>query len=89
MFASSVEKYLAQIDDAWRARDLKNVRDVAHTLKSSSANLGALKLSQCCVDIETVIRDQTGDDLGPLIAELRTAADKVLIALPLLLEAGQ
>jgi CheY-like chemotaxis protein/HPt (histidine-containing phosphotransfer) domain-containing protein len=89
MFASSVEKYLAQIDDAMRANDLKNVRDVAHTLKSSSANLGALKLSQCCVDIETVVRDQTGADLGSLILQLRTEADKVLAALPLLLEAGQ
>ncbi len=89
MFAASVEKYLAQIDDANRAGDFKNVRDVAHTLKSSSANLGALKLSQCCVEIETVIRDQTGGDLGPLIMELRAVADKVLIALPLLLEAGQ
>jgi CheY-like chemotaxis protein/HPt (histidine-containing phosphotransfer) domain-containing protein len=89
MFASSVEKYLAQIDDAMRANDLKNVRDVAHTLKSSSANLGALKLSQCCVDIETVIRDQTGADLGSLILQLRTEAEKVLAALPLLLEAGQ
>jgi two-component system sensor histidine kinase/response regulator len=89
MFAASVEKYLGQIDDAWRAGDLKNVRDVAHTLKSSSANLGALKLSQCCVEIETVIRDQTGVDLGPLILELRTEANRVLIALPLLAEAGR
>jgi HPt (histidine-containing phosphotransfer) domain-containing protein len=89
MFASSVDKYIGQIEDAWRAGDLKNVRDVAHTLKSSSANLGALKLSQCCVEIETVIRDQTGNDLSPLIIDLREQAARVLVALPLLLEAGR
>ena len=89
MFANSVDKYLGQLEDAWRAGDLKTVRDVAHTMKSSSANLGALKLSHSCVEIETVIREQTGDDLGPLIIALQEEAKRVLAALPLLLEAGQ
>lgn len=89
MFANSVDKYVGQLEDAWRAGDLKTVRDVAHTMKSSSANLGALKLSHSCVEIETVIREQTGDDLGPLIIALQNEANRVLAALPLLLEAGQ
>ncbi|RZL08181.1 MAG: response regulator, partial [Rubrivivax sp.] len=89
MFANSVDKYIGQLEDAWGAQDLKTVRDVAHTMKSSSANLGALKLSHCCVEIETVIREQTGDDLGPLINALREEAARVIQALPLLLEAGQ
>jgi len=89
MFSASVDKYVAQLEDAWRAGDLKGVKDTAHTLKSSSANLGALKLSQCCVEIESVIRDQTGDDLRPLLDDLRTQAARVQVALPLLQEAGR
>ena len=89
MFANSVDKYIGQLEDAWGARDFKTVRDVAHTMKSSSANLGALKLSHTCVEIETAIREQTGDDLGPLIIALQKEAARVISALPLLLEAGQ
>ena len=88
MFANSVDKYIGQLEDAWRAGDLKTVRDVAHTMKSSSANLGALKLSHSCVEIETVIREQTGDDLGPLIIALQDEAKRVIAALPLLREAA-
>ncbi len=87
MYASSVDKYLTQLEDAWRAQDRKVVKDVAHTLKSSSANLGALKLSQACVEIESVIREETGDDLTPLIQHLREEAAVVVAALPLLREA--
>jgi two-component system sensor histidine kinase/response regulator len=84
MYASSVDKYLSQLDDACRANDLKVIKDVAHTLKSSSANLGALKLSQVCAEIEAVIRDETPTDLTPMIQTLRHEAAKALAALPML-----
>jgi len=84
MYASSVDKYLAQLDDACRANDRKVIKDVAHTLKSSSANLGALKLSHICAEIEAVIRDETPTDLTPMIQTLRQEAAKALAALPML-----
>jgi len=40
--------------------DLELIRTSAHTLKSSSAYLGATKLSDCCRDIENAARD--GDE---------------------------
>jgi HPt (histidine-containing phosphotransfer) domain-containing protein len=41
---------------------LNVVRHVSHTLKSSSASLGALNLAERCAEIETLARiGQTGD----------------------------
>ncbi len=87
MFASSVDKYLAQLDAAQQSQDARTIRDVAHTLKSSSANLGALKLSQACVEIENAIREETGEDLTEMIQRLHHEARTVLAALPSLAEA--
>ncbi len=84
MYAASLDKYFGQMDDACRANDRRVIQDVAHTLKSSSANLGALKLAHVCVEIETVIRDQTPVDLMPMIQLLKQEAAKVLKALPML-----
>jgi HPt (histidine-containing phosphotransfer) domain-containing protein len=86
MLSTSVDKYLHQLEDAWRAEDLKTIKDVVHTLKSSSANVGALKLSQCCVDIEHALKDPKQTDLVTLIVKLRDSARTVQAALPLLLE---
>jgi len=86
MLSTSVDKYLHQLEDAWRAEDLKTIKDVVHTLKSSSANVGALKLSQCCVDIEHALKDPKQTDLVTLIVKLRDSARSVQAALPLLLE---
>lgn len=49
--------------------DLAAVRHVAHTLKSASASLGALSLSQRCADIEAAAR--AGE--GPLLPALTSA----------------
>jgi two-component system sensor histidine kinase/response regulator len=89
MYASSVDKYLSQLDDACRANDRKVIKDVAHTLKSSSANLGALKLSHICAEIEAVIRDETPTDLTPMIHTLRLEAARALAALPMLTGAAR
>ena len=58
-FSNSLERLLP---DLARARagatlDLAMVRHVSHTLKSSSASLGAMALSARCAQIETLARD--------------------------------
>jgi HPt (histidine-containing phosphotransfer) domain-containing protein len=89
MFATSVDKYLVQLASARQAQDRRAIKDVAHTLKSSSANVGALKLSQICVEIENAIRDDNGLPLEPMIDRLEVEARYVVAALPLLLEASR
>lgn len=68
--------------------DLAAIRHVAHTLKSSSASLGALKLSQRCAEIETMARQGQTEGLDILldgmhdeVAQVREAL-KELLATP-------
>jgi HPt (histidine-containing phosphotransfer) domain-containing protein len=62
-FAASTSRLLPQMKDALVAGDTGAVRHVAHTLKSSSASIGAIKLSQLCADIEAMIRLDTLEGL--------------------------
>jgi hypothetical protein len=74
-FASSLERLLP---DLARARsgplDLTAVRQVSHTLKSSSASLGAVVLSNRCARIEAQARDGNTDGLD---AELDAMLDDI------------
>jgi two-component system, sensor histidine kinase and response regulator len=62
-FESSVARLLPQLKEARASGDLQTVRHVAHTLKSSSASIGALKLSQLCTDIELMVRESRTEGL--------------------------
>ncbi|WP_162245617.1 response regulator [Methylibium sp. Root1272] len=70
-FETSTGRLLPQLDEAHAAGDLDGVKHVAHTLKSSSASIGALKLSSLCADIEGMIRNNEVQALGPRVAALR------------------
>ena len=52
---------------ALKSSDMGTAKDMAHGLKSSSANLGALEFSKLCADIEGALR--AGNDLPPATAE--------------------
>jgi HPt (histidine-containing phosphotransfer) domain-containing protein len=62
-FASSAERLAKQFGDARAAADLPGIRHVAHTLKSSSASIGALDLARLCAEVETAIRTDARDGL--------------------------
>ena len=55
-FETSVARLLPQLREAHRLGDQAGIRHVVHTLKASSASIGALALSQQCAEIETRIR---------------------------------
>jgi HPt (histidine-containing phosphotransfer) domain-containing protein len=56
-YVKSLERLLPELANARRGElDLNQVRHVSHTLKSSSASLGALSLSERCAEIETMAR---------------------------------
>ncbi|CAN5694944.1 hypothetical protein BH09PSE5_BH09PSE5_39680 [soil metagenome] len=83
-FDGSVSRLLSQLSDAHRAADLNGVRHVAHTLKSSSASIGALKLSQICAEIEAMVRQGETQGLDERLALMTTEIVKVQAALRLL-----
>jgi len=85
-FAASLERLLPELAHARSAGpDLAVVRHVSHTLKSSSASLGALELSRQCAQIEAMARDaQTQgleaelDAMLAEIAQVRAALDALI-----------
>jgi CheY-like chemotaxis protein len=86
-FENSVGRMLPQLDDATKVGDHAGIAHVAHTLKSSSASIGALKLSQMCAEIESMIRRPTGEDLTNRINAIRPEVERVTASLRHLLEA--
>jgi CheY-like chemotaxis protein len=85
-FEGSAARLLPQLQDAQRAGDHTGVRHVAHTLKSSSASIGAVKLSQVCADIETRIRTDKLENLNERIDVMCAEVEIVLQALKRLLD---
>lgn len=58
-FSNSLERLLPDLSLArgCQPADLDGIRRVCHTLKSSSASLGALALSRRCAELEADARD--------------------------------
>ena len=79
-YAASLQRGLEQFLAARDAGDAQAIRMVAHTLKSSSASVGALKLSGLCADAERSLREGGRDDLAILLDELAAEGAHVLAA---------
>lgn len=56
-YYASCPDLLAQLEDGLTSSSVDKVRMAAHTLKSSSANLGALLLSELCRQAEHAARE--------------------------------
>jgi len=85
-FQTSAARLAPQLETARLGNDRATVRLVAHTLKSSSASIGALELSQVCAQVEGLIRAESADNLDPLLDRLRHALDAALNAIQRLLD---
>jgi signal transduction histidine kinase/DNA-binding response OmpR family regulator/HPt (histidine-containing phosphotransfer) domain-containing protein len=85
-FETSVARLLPQLLESRQLGDQGGIRHVAHTLKSSSASIGALQLSQFCADMEAMIRVGKVDDLDTRVDALCAEVEIVLQALRALLE---
>lgn len=85
-FQTSVARLRPQADAARLSGDQAGLRLVAHTLKSSSASIGALHLSQLCAQIETTIRTASGENLDAQLDALGVELDAVLAAIEKLLK---
>ena len=69
------------MQDARRSGDRAGIRHVAHTLKSSSASVGATLLSQLCAEIEAMVRQEHREDLDQRIDAMALEVQVVLSAL--------
>jgi CheY-like chemotaxis protein/HPt (histidine-containing phosphotransfer) domain-containing protein len=86
-FQTSAARLWPQAEAARLSGDRATLRLVAHTLKSSSASIGAMHLSQLCAQVETAIRLDAPDDLGAILDAMGAALHTTLQAIAQLLEA--
>jgi len=84
-FQSSAARLMPQLEAARRSADRAAIRLVAHTLKSSSASIGALALSRLCAQVEAAIRLDTEGDLDADLDAMTAAVNATLQAIERLL----
>jgi HPt (histidine-containing phosphotransfer) domain-containing protein len=80
-FEGSLQRLLVDLQQARAEGDWSKVRHVTHTLKSSSASVGALALSHSCAEIEARIRQEQVDGLAPLLDGMVTESERLLALL--------
>lgn len=76
-YISSLQRLREQLEIAHDGLDLPGVRLASHTLKSSSASVGALQLSALCAAVEQAARDQQTQELPALVQSLLAEAGRV------------
>jgi HPt (histidine-containing phosphotransfer) domain-containing protein len=79
-FETSLLRLMAQLVAARERTDPAAVGMVAHTLKSSSASIGALSLSARCAEIERAVRAGETADLPSQVENLLSEGERALVA---------
>ena len=80
-FTASVAKLSPQLAQARRDMDLKGIRHVAHTLKSSSASIGAVRLTPLCAEVENMVRESRCEGIEQRLDALAAEIDNVVAAI--------
>ena len=81
LFLVDTSKQLTQMRHGLTVNNVKAVHDIAHSLKSSSANLGAVKLSSLFNELEEKTRKGLLLGIEDLMGEITKEFNKVQVAL--------
>ncbi len=73
VFLEKSADYIENMKNAWEDGDMESLFRHAHSLKSSSASLGAMVLSEKCRELETQARAGIPEDGERLISEIEKA----------------
>lgn len=71
LYLDSSEKYVTSIENALQHNNLMLIQRAAHTLKSSSRNVGATRLGSLCRDIEMRVREGELESVKLAVTALR------------------
>ena len=85
-FETSIGGLLRQLQSAMEAADSAGIKHVAHTLKSSSASIGATELSKICAEIEAMVLRGQEEGMSEKVATLVAEVPAVLMALQRILD---
>lgn len=86
-YANALERSRQELLRLRQPMQSEPVRHLAHTLKSSSASVGALALSALCAQVERQARAQPDGDIGPLLDALLVEMQRVAGAVQAMLRA--
>ena len=77
LFFENSQKHLNDLKAALDAGEPKRVERIAHTMKSSCANLGANQLAELCLQLERLGRTGFLDGAGEILTRMYSAYDEV------------
>ncbi len=84
-FETSLQRMQAQVSAQLPAPEAEVLKSVAHTLKASSAAVGALGLAQYCGELERGLREGTVPDLRGAVQRLLQECEAALGAVEAML----
>ncbi len=70
MYLTDSRKLIDQLEKAAAAKNTKDLAFASHTLKSSSANVGATRLSELCATLQAVAGDSKMDGVTELLEKI-------------------
>ncbi|MFK8066662.1 MAG: response regulator [Gammaproteobacteria bacterium] len=71
LYFENSKKIVDEIEKAVNEKDAKKIRSAAHSLKSSSANLGAEDLANLCKEMELSGKENQLDSIDKMLIELK------------------
>ena len=77
-YTLSLDRFVVQWQASRAAGDATAMRTLAHTLKSSSASVGALDLSTLCAAVEARLRDEQPHGIEAQLDALGAEAARIL-----------
>ncbi len=78
IFLSSFPEKIAELENAYNQQNLENVKNVAHYLKSSCSDIGAMHMSSLCSIIENNAEESKNiKDISNLISNLKSEYSEI------------
>ncbi len=81
LYQSNTSTLLEQLRIAADSGEREGLRTVAHTLKSSSANVGAIQMQALCKDLEMIARAGAVPDAANYVAAIEQEFARAQVAL--------
>ena len=69
-YVSDSREKIRNLDAAFNTVNHENLRSLAHTLKGSSANLGAMALSSFCAELEGLAKEERSTEAENIIERI-------------------
>ena len=85
-YLTGSDPLIGQLETAFSQKDIEGMRLIAHRLKSSSANVGAMRLSEFCRMLEMDCRNNSGEDAEIMVSAIASEFTAVKQALELEIE---